>query len=492
MSRQAQLGLFAVLALVLLFGIFYVITDFGTRHSGYRLGVHFATSSGLPTGAEVFFSGVTVGTVDQVSLLPDNTVEVVLAIQNNVNIPKGSRFEIEAPITGSANLFIHPPIPRPLPANYVATPTPVADIWPHRVLPLSEQPVGYIPPSLNDFMQEGQAEFKRIDLMLAMLQTNEPKLLGSLQTTLVNVNDLTGQLKGTLTDLSTTMDSTLRQTGANLVALTGTLNGTLDRNQYKIDTLLSSLDATAIALNKSMDQLQTLASDPRLKGNLITTTSNIRDLTANIAGITSDLHGITGNPQTQAQLRDTVANLDATVPSGPATPPGYGIPPGTATPAPANAGAVGSRLGHIAANLFALQLRLGYLSRQTVPSTTPLLSNDRGPQADVNALILPHGNVSILAGANDLGGHTTANLAGMKNFPSGLRVGGGILYSQLGALASYKIGKVGASTRIYDLRRPTVDVYGNFRVNTFAKLFLGERDSTRPDRRTVLGLQLQF
>ncbi len=66
MSRQAQLGLFAIIALVLLFGIFYVITDFGTRHSGYRIGVHFASAAGLPTGAQVFFSGVTVGTVDQV------------------------------------------------------------------------------------------------------------------------------------------------------------------------------------------------------------------------------------------------------------------------------------------------------------------------------------------------------------------------------------------------------------------------------------------
>ncbi|HEV3152829.1 MAG TPA: MlaD family protein, partial [Candidatus Baltobacteraceae bacterium] len=73
MSRQAQLGLFAVIALAMLFGIFYVITDFGTRHSGYRIGVHFSTASGLPTGAQVFFSGVTVGTVDQVQLLPDNT-----------------------------------------------------------------------------------------------------------------------------------------------------------------------------------------------------------------------------------------------------------------------------------------------------------------------------------------------------------------------------------------------------------------------------------
>ncbi len=120
MSRQAQLGFFAVLALALLFGIFYVVTDFGTRHSGYRIGVHFASAAGLPTGAQVFFSGVTVGTVDQIQLEPDNSVDVILAIQSGINIPKDSKFLIQAPLTGTPNLVIAPPVPRPLPRGYSA------------------------------------------------------------------------------------------------------------------------------------------------------------------------------------------------------------------------------------------------------------------------------------------------------------------------------------------------------------------------------------
>ena len=33
------MGAFAIVALLLLFGIFYIVTDFGTRHTGYRVGV---------------------------------------------------------------------------------------------------------------------------------------------------------------------------------------------------------------------------------------------------------------------------------------------------------------------------------------------------------------------------------------------------------------------------------------------------------------------
>ena len=65
MSRQAQVGAFALLALLLLFAVFYVITDFGTRHTGYRAGIHFVSAAGLHSGALVYFSGVTVGTVER-------------------------------------------------------------------------------------------------------------------------------------------------------------------------------------------------------------------------------------------------------------------------------------------------------------------------------------------------------------------------------------------------------------------------------------------
>jgi hypothetical protein len=87
---------------------------------------------------------------------------------------------------------------------------------------------------------------------------------------------------------------------------------------------------------------------------------------------------------------------------------------------------------------------------------------------------------------------------GFKNFgqfhkggPEG-RVGFGVLYSQIGVLGSYNPGILGVEARIYDLRLPTFDVYGNLNVAQWAKLFFGQRDITRSDRRNVLGLQLQF
>ena len=516
MSRQAQLGLFAVVALALLFGIFYVITDFGTRHSGYRIGVHFASAAGLPTGAQVFFSGVTVGTVDQIQLEPDNSVDVILAIQSGINIPRDSKFLIQAPLTGTPNLVIVPPVPHPLPAGYAATPLPQTAILPKEVLPLDQQPIGIASPTIADLLQQGQGEVRRLDEMLSTLEDREPKLLNTLQTALVNVDSMTTELRGTVADLSGVLDTSMRQASVHIVDLTSTLDSTLSRNQYKIDSMLSSLDRTAVALNASMDALQGLATDPRLKDNLISTTTNIRELTGNIAGLTGDLRTITGSPQTQSQLRDTVANLDATmqkadsllgmlggrsrvygvdagatpypIPKG-----AIGLPPGTQTPPPAGAGSarLGQGLNHVLNNLVEVQARLSYLNAQSVSGPNPLLTNDRGPQADLNALLLPRGSISGMIGANDIGGATSWNAAAIKN-AGNLHVGGGVLYSQIGVLGRYDAGKLGGEARVYNLRRPTFDLYGNLNLMQWAKLFFGERDATRSDRRTVFGLQLQF
>lgn len=523
MSRQAQLGLFAVVALALLFGIFYVITDFGTRHSGYRIGVHFASAAGLPTGAQVFFSGVTVGTVDQVQLLPDNTVDVILAIQNNINIPKDSKFLIQAPLTGTPNMIIVPPVSKPAP-GVVATPLPDYAILPKTILPLNEQPVGAASPTIADLLQSGQGEVRRLDSMLATLEDREPKLLNTLQTALENVDTMTTQLKGTVADLSGTLDTTMTQAGSNIVGMTDTLNSTLTRNQYKVDTLISSLDATAVALNKSMDSLQSLASDPRLKNNLIETTQNVRELTGNVAGLTGDLRTITGNPQTQAQLRDTVAHLDATMQKAnsllgslggeshvygvdegatpyPVPSPGATLPPLPASAAGTSAGtppeskhatALKHSLASVISNLADVQLRLSYLTPQYVGGPQPLLTKDRGPMADINAVLLPRGGYSFMLGVNDIGATSTVNALVMKNLHSGFHLGGGVLYSRIGILTKYDGGPVGAEARIYDLRLPTFDLYGDFNVARWAKLFLGERDVTRSDRRTVFGLQLDF
>ncbi len=520
MTRQAQVGAFAIIALLLLFGVFYVITDFGTRHTGYRIGVHFESAAGLTPGALVYFSGVTAGSVDTIELLPDNTVDVILAINRDINIPAASRFVIQAPLTGTPSVVIVPPRAKP--------PLP---LLPRQVLPVADQPEGVNAASIADLLQQGQGEIKRLDSVMSMLQTRTPKLLDTLQTTLNNANALTVSTKGSIQQLaqgllalSSSLQTNLGAASVNVAQLSATLNTAATTDSKKVGVLLDQFNSTALALNRSMTALEGLATDPRLKANVLATTQSIADATASLADLTKDLRTVTGNPQTQAQMRDTIANLDAVmqkansllgelggtshvygVDTG-ATPPPPTVPgsspypftspapgstpvPGISSQARAN---VQSKLGTLARNLVNIQVRLSGLSPQHVTTFNSVLPASQGPLGDINMILLPHGNTSVMFGANAIGTQTTWN-ALLEQNKGDFQMGAGVLYSQIGVLGAYQpLRGFGFETRIYDLTYPMIDLYGNFRIAPGTSLFFGQRDINHAERRNTFGLQYQF
>ncbi|MFN2461758.1 MAG: MlaD family protein [Candidatus Velthaea sp.] len=538
MNRQAIVGGFTILALLGLFAVFAVLANVGTT-GRYRIGIHFASASGIHKGALVYESGVNVGVVDGLQLLPEDfTVDVILAINNNVDIPRNARFIIQAPLTGDATLEIVPHAPEPRPSGIAApTPAPAAvAVLPHQVLPLEQQPQGTNPATLTDLLEQGQGEITRLDALLADLEKREPALLNTFQSALNNANEITittNQTVQALTKRMSTLADTLQVAitagSGNVVDLTKQLDTLAHTEGTKADQLLGMLNTTAHSLNDTVDSLRELAKNPQIRHNLLETTRGIAQTATTIASLTGDLRNVTGNPQTQAQLRDTVANVDAAsqkansllgslggtssvygvdkgatpAPAGTGAPApaggGSGAPPGgpsaTGSPGPGNVPAtLKSRIGAVARDLVAIQIRISELSTQNRANNSPILTSDRGPQTDFNVIAAPAGRASLHLGANDIGGpSTTYNLMGFSAIGSNTRVGGGILYSRLGAVGSVtsKSG-VGFEGRLYDLRRPTFDAYANFRAPHGVTLFGGERDALRAGRRTVFGLQLQF
>lgn len=519
MTKQAQVGLFATLAMLLLFGMFYVITDYGTRHNGYRMGVHFRSAAGLQSGSPVSFSGVTVGSVDSIILLPDNTVDVTMAIGQDVDVPRGSKFLIQAPLTGSPSLLIVPPRPD---ENAGSGPTPPP--WERQVLPVADQPQGENTATVADLLEQGQGEIKRLDAMLEDLQAREPRLLATLQQTLASANSLTNTASDAVNDLA----AQAKLASANVVSLTDTLNSTVSGNTGRVDHILAQLDQMSVSLNKSTQSLQSLATNREMHDSLIATTKNIADTTETISELTKDLRTITGDPQTQAQLRDTVANLDATMqrtksilgnfggtscvagvdtdctPVSAGTPfpiaspfPTTGITPppagGVPVARPATTARAKFAVGSLLKNLVGIQLRVSELDHQRVCCSAPLLSNDRGPITDTDLVFLPLSGTSVVVGANDIGGpHATANAYVLEKIGRGARLGGGILYSRLGLIGQYNLRAFGLEGRLYDLRRPTLDLYGNVPLTHGIEAFFGQRDVTHADRRNTYGLQLHF
>lgn len=549
MNRQAIVGLFTILGLLALFVVFFVLSNVGTG-GRYKIGVHFKSASGIHKGALVYESGVNVGVVDSLQLLPaDFTVDIILAINNNVDIPRDARFIIQAPLTGDATLEIVPRAPSPRPSGLAApTPAPGAvAVLPREVLPLEQQPLGTNPATLTDLLEQGQGEVTRLDTLLSDLEQREPALLNTLQSALTNANELSITTNQQVQKLARTMDAlqgplgaTLSSTTAKIVDLTTRFDDLAKTAQPQVVTLLTSFNQSATALNDTVNQLHDLSKNRQLRANLIDTTRYIAQTSQTIALLVGDFRNVTGNTQTQAQLRDTIANIDATtqransllgqlggssdvygvdpnatpapapsqgaptpVGTPPAPLPEVTIPPASGKPLPAGSpGAMPAklraRLQSIAASLIAIQVRVSELDVQNANGfSSPLLTRDRGPQTDFNLVALPRGRTSLLTGANDIGsaGTSSYNFAALQSIGPGnaFRVGGGVLYSRLGLLAGYapRAG-LGLEARAYDLRHPTIDGYATLHAAPGFELFGGERDVLHSGRRTVFGLQLQF
>ncbi len=536
MNRQAAVGLFTIIALLGLFAVFFVLTNVGTQ-GRYKIGVHFKSAAGLHKGALVYESGVVVGLVDSTDLLPDFSVRVILAINNSVSVPRDSRFLIQLPLTGDATLEIVPRVASTL-SQPGGTPPAVA-VLPREVLPVDQMPQGTNPATIQDLLDQGQGEVKRLDAMLAVLEKREPQLLNQVQSLLANGQTLSAnanaefsRLSGRIDTLSNTLQVALDQGSANLVDVSAQLDNAVRRNSGHVDAIVASLDASAHDLNRTADQVASLASDPQLRQNILQTTQGIAQTATTFSSIAGDLHNVTGNPQTQAQLRDTVANVDAAAqkansvlaqfggtshvygvdpgatpaPAGSPRPdgtypepPGSGRPRGGPSPAPGTIqGNVKNKVGTLVRQLIALQIRVSELDRQHAAgsASSPLLTKDRGPQTDINLIALPKGPTYLFTGANDIGGPASSfNFAGMATVKPGLQVGGGVLYSRLGARAVYAPvpGKgFSLESRVYDLRRPTTDAYANYNLGNGLTLFGGERDALHAGRRTAFGLQYQF
>jgi ABC-type transporter Mla subunit MlaD len=522
-SRQAIVGAFTIGALLALFAIFFVLANVGTQ-GRYRVGIHFKSAQGLHKGALVYLSGVNIGIVDATILRPEDfTVEVLLAINNNADIPRDARYVVNNPITGDVTLEIVPP--RNERGISLA-------ILPREVLPLDQQPQGTNPPTLTDVVEQGQGEVKRLDRMLAELERREPELLDLLGSALHNFNELTSNgnaqishVTGRLSTMMDTLSVAIDASGRNIVDLTGKLDREVGRNTGHFEHLVTMLDRTSVSLNQTVDAVRDLATSREAKQNLLDTTRGLADTAQTIAGITADLRRVTASGQTQAQMRDAVANVDAAtqklnsllgalggrssvygVDRGATPAPGDGGSPAAGTtgaaPNPGPTAQIGvppdvrARLGAAARNLLAIQIRVSELTpARTGTSGSPLLTNDRGPQTDFNVVGLPRGRTSLLTGANDIGspnGATSWNFALEQSVTPQLRLGGGVLYSRLGVLARYEPGPVSLQGMFYDPRHPTFDAQAGVRVAPSTELFAGERDLLHSGRRTELGIQLQF
>lgn len=497
MSTQARVGIFTLLALAGVFAAYYFITNYALSHNGYRIGIRFHDVGGLQDGSSVLLSGVAVGQVTSVDLLPDQTVEVDCTINNGVVIYRDSVFVVAITITGATTLTIEPPAVRQ-----------AAMMLPQQPLPVDQQPWGTLPPTLTDLISAGQEQLKNFSKTMAVVNRELPALATKFSLVATHTDTLIQDADASLSTLTGEMQTTVAQlndtigtSGRNIDELTGNLNGLVTEDRPRIQLLVDRLSSTANNLNKTMAGIASIAQDPVLHDSLIGTVQNVQGATAKLKAMATELESITGDPKTESQLKQTVANLESvsakanailgafttaeSQPVGPGEPAGSPLPAG-ASPAPGANPTLRPKL----------QLG-GIFSQPLVQAEVRETWSNRGggPASDLNLVLLPAAKTHVTFGANDLGYATTYDFLLDRNSKD-LQLGAGVLYSKLGIAALFRPfgSPLGVDARIYDPKHPTLDLYGDLRLSERLQLFYGERYlwNNTQTKTPSFGLQVKY
>ena len=84
-AYKIRLGIFVSLGILILFVIiFFIGTNQNLFSSKFKISTNFGNVSGMQVGGQVRFSGIAVGTIENIQIINDSTVNVIASIDNDV------------------------------------------------------------------------------------------------------------------------------------------------------------------------------------------------------------------------------------------------------------------------------------------------------------------------------------------------------------------------------------------------------------------------
>jgi len=109
MSREARVGIFVLLGLIVLTFFTFKVSKWGLiAEKGYRLTVDFDSAAGLEPKSDVKMAGVPIGKVEDIQLI-GNRARLVLRIREGIKIPIDSVGTIQTQgLLGERYDEIHP------------------------------------------------------------------------------------------------------------------------------------------------------------------------------------------------------------------------------------------------------------------------------------------------------------------------------------------------------------------------------------------------
>ena len=281
-NKEVQIALAGIAGIVVLFFGLQFLKGHSLMSNEKTFYVTFSDVSGLSKSSPIYANGFRVGTVNDIlyNYKDASTIVAVVGLAPEMNVPKGSRAEIESDLLGNVKL------------NLILGANPIANLSAGDTIKgglatgvLGE--AGNIIPQVQQIMPKLDSIMSAINMLLhsAALQNS----LNNIETITSNLTQTTAQLNSTMQVLNSRFpemmakaDSTLSNTQAVTKKLS---NIDVAYTMAKVNATLANVEQATKALNGTEGTLGLLMHDRTLYDNLTSTMAHadslVTDLKAN-------------------------------------------------------------------------------------------------------------------------------------------------------------------------------------------------------------------
>lgn len=291
MSSEAKVGLFFLVAILLVGFIALYLSDYLSLAQSYKVTVYFRNVQGLSKGNQVRMAGVPIGRVKEIYLaLPTEAATdarfkgkqagVTVLISRTTKLYKDDRFVIrQAALLGDTYLEVER-----------TTETPQALLENGAVVP-GEEPIGVadLSAKLDTLISKAQMAVDSVNRVISS-EANQQRL----QQILINVVSATSRAD-------------------RLAAQATTLAGILTRNAREagpdITRMAHNLADASLSVRNSAQMVRMLLATTPIPRDMAVATGNIRQATQDMAAMSNNLAQVFASPETRGQVQDAIGNL---------------------------------------------------------------------------------------------------------------------------------------------------------------------------------------
>ncbi|MCS7031673.1 MAG: MlaD family protein [Gloeomargarita sp. SKYG116] len=277
-QREGFLGLFIVMTIVLLAGVWVWVENMGFRANRYRFQVAFRDAGGLGVGATVRLRGVDVGRVVAVEPSVNQVLVTVEIDSQSIVIPKNSRFLTQTGgLVGQPFVEISPQADLPV-ADISAGPRSAA-CDAEVIICQGMQVTGQTSPTFDDLIRSAANLVKQLDN--SELVDNMAALTRSLGDLNKDVRRLTVEARQTLQQVQAAAQQ-VEQAGTRMATAADTTTAILRENRATLRTSL-------VRLNRTLETAQSAFTAFRK--------------------VATDVDQITGDPQVREDIKNLIRGL---------------------------------------------------------------------------------------------------------------------------------------------------------------------------------------